>query len=307
MNGSEITITFLGTGSAIPPNHRQQVSFALRHQNGLAIFDCGEGTQYSMRRYGISTRKELVICISHLHSDHFLGLPGLLASLQLLGRESKIYIIGPEGIEITVKNLMIANFVRVSYEIEIITVQPNEIFEGDGYTIRGLKALHEANALTFVWNESKIRGKVSEEKLKEYGIPPGPHISDLLKGKSIKLNNQEIHPAMVIGPQRRGRCIVYSGDTAVNYQIVEEIEECDLLIHEATYPSDLIALAEERSHSTVRQAAEFAQTLKPTQLVLTHFSPRIENMDAELKIAKAIFPNTSMAEQGMKVVVPYLY
>ena len=115
MTGSDIEITFLGTGSTIPPIGRQQVSFALRQAVGLILFDCGEGTQYSLRKFKISTRREFIICISHLHSDHFLGLPGLLSSMQLLDREEEIIIIGPTGIMTTVENLLKTYYIGLNY------------------------------------------------------------------------------------------------------------------------------------------------------------------------------------------------
>ena len=128
-------MTFLGTGSAIPADDRYQVSFTLRHANGLIFFDCGEGTQYLLRKYRISTRKEIVICLSHLHSDHFLGIPGLLASFELLNRVENIHIIGPQGTSVLINNLIIANFIKVEYEIIIHELLPNEKYEGQGYSI----------------------------------------------------------------------------------------------------------------------------------------------------------------------------
>ncbi|MFV2014321.1 MAG: MBL fold metallo-hydrolase, partial [Candidatus Heimdallarchaeota archaeon] len=169
MSGSELIVTFLGTGSAIPPDNRQQVSCALRHSGGLVIFDCGEGTQYSIRKYRISTRKEIVICVSHLHSDHFLGLPGLLASFQLLNRQDPINIIGPIGTSTLVKNLMISNFIKVEYDIQIYELNDSDQFHGHGYVIDAVSARHEANALSFIWREDTRPGKVNISKINKLG------------------------------------------------------------------------------------------------------------------------------------------
>jgi ribonuclease Z len=253
----------------------------------------------------------VVICISHLHSDHFLGLPGLLASFQLLGRKEKITIVGPEGIDLTVRNLIIANFIRVDYEIEIFQLlektDPITSFLGKGYTITAVSAIHEANALSYFWLEDSIQGKIISEKVEELNIPVGPVIGKLQAGESLTIDGREISPQDIIGPERRGRCLIYSGDTAINDNLYDEKLVCDILIHEATYPSDMAELAEERAHSTILQVATFAKKLQPKKLVMTHFSPRIKDFEAELLIAQQMFEKTLFAEKGMVIIIPYLY
>ncbi|OLS26491.1 MAG: Ribonuclease Z [Candidatus Heimdallarchaeota archaeon LC_2] len=299
-------MTFLGTGSAIPPNDRYQVSCTLRHPDGLIFFDCGEGTQYLLRKYRISTRKEIVICLSHLHSDHFLGLPGLLASFQLLNREEKIHIIGPKGTSILINNLIIANFIKVEYEIIIHELIPDQSYEGRGYSITCVKALHEAGGLSFIWKEVDRPGKVDIEKLNALGIPSGPLIGALQNGKSITWKNEIIKPDEYIGKSRRGRIIAYSGDTAPNEEFEKSIVPCDVLIHEATYPDGMDDLAIERSHTTITQAAHIAKRTKVGLLVLTHFSPRILDWENEYEKATNIFKSIKFAKEGLVINIPYV-
>ncbi len=298
-------LTFLGTGSAIPPNNRYQVSCTLRHTGGLIFFDCGEGTQYSLRKSRISTRKEIVICLSHLHSDHFLGLPGLLASFQLLNREDEIHIIGPLGTSILVNNLMIANFIKVEYEIIIHELNSNEKYEGQGYSISCINAIHEAGALSYIWKENDRPGKVDIEKLSDLGIPSGPLIGALQNGENITWENKIIKPDDYIGKTRRGRIIAYSGDTAPNKKFENLIIPCDILIHEATYPDGMEDLAIERNHTTITQAAQLAKRTKVGLLVLTHFSPRILDWEEEYKKASKIFSSIKFAEEGLIIKIPY--
>ena len=179
LNGSEIVVTFLGTGAAIPADNKYHSSFALTHPKGTILFDCGEATQFNLRKYRVSTRKEFVIVISHFHSDHFLGLSGLLASFQLLGREEKVIIVGPEGIIELVHSLLNANYVRLDYELEIISIDPGERLFRSGYTLHAVKALHEAKALSIIFEEDGRPGKISDAKIEELGIPSGPLIGHL--------------------------------------------------------------------------------------------------------------------------------
>lgn len=306
MIGNEIVITFLGTGSAIPPEDRQQASLTLRHPKGLVIFDCGEGSQYSLRKYQISTRKEIVIVISHLHSDHFLGLPGMLSSFQLLGREDKITIIGPKLIERTVRALIQANFVYFEYPLEIIELTGGDEFRGGGYTIKAIDAEHEGKALSFIWVEDSYPGRVDIEKIKSFGIPSGPLIGDLQKGLDVEYEGKLIKSSDVVGKTRSGRVIVYSGDTAYNERLITSIPaNCNLLIHEGTYPGDLQELANERKHSTVIDAANIAKNAKVDFLIITHISPRILDLNYHLGQAKKIFPNVRFAKEGETFVIPY--
>lgn len=304
MSGTNVVVTFLGTGSAIPPENRQQVSCALRHAGGLVIFDCGEGAQYSLRKYRISTRKEIVICLSHLHSDHFLGLPGLLASFQLLNREDPIHIVGPVGTSILVKNLMVTNFINVEYDIRIHELSDANQFQGSGFVINALSAIHEARALSYIWKENDRLGKVDMKKIEEFGVPSGPMIGQLQKGEELVWKNQKINPNDVIGSKRRGRVIAYSGDTSPNSIFESKLNPCDLLIHEATYPDGMEELAKERGHTTVSQAVTIAKNAKVNQLILTHFSPRIIDWEDEINKAVLQYKPVLFAYEGLKVNVP---
>lgn len=306
MLGSEIVITFLGTGSAIPPLGRYHTSLAMEHPHGTIIFDCGEGAQYSFREYKISSRKEFIIAISHLHADHLLGVPGLISSFQLLGRNDKITILGPKGLNRILNMMFAATFVRPDFELDIIELNPNDTFIGRNYRIIAKKAIHEGRALSYIWIENSRPGKVDTNKLKELGIPKGPLIGELQRGKNIEINGKVITSDMVLGKSRRGRVIVYTGDTSPNPTLMNELPDIvDLLVHEGTYPSDMNEEAEERGHSTWQQAAELASTTGTKMLILTHLSPRFtkEVSTKEEKLVKEIFPDTIIAYNGLRYVI----
>ncbi|MHA2169608.1 MAG: ribonuclease Z [Candidatus Kariarchaeaceae archaeon] len=306
MSGTDIVISFLGTGATIPPDGRTQVSFALRHTHGLVLFDCGEGTQFALRKFKISTRKEFIICISHLHSDHFLGLPGLLSSFQLQGREQAIKIVGPEGIKDLVEGLILANYIQLDYPLKIYSIRPGESFQGKQFTLLAFKAIHEANALSFVWKESDRPGKMNMKKISQLGIPQGPLVGKLQRGESVQLEEKIIHPSDVQSKPIQGRSVAYSGDTSPNIDFIKALpENCDALVHEGTYPSELSELALERGHSTILDAAQLLSKDQVKQLILTHISPRITDLDGELALIKKYFPNTVIAYEGMQVIIKF--
>ncbi|MCH8908828.1 MAG: ribonuclease Z [Candidatus Heimdallarchaeota archaeon] len=300
----KIKITFLGTGSAIPPNDRFQVSTALRHKHGLILFDCGEGTQYLIRKYSISIKKEILICISHLHSDHFLGLPGLLASLQLLHYSGNVTILGPIYTRQVVSNLLKSAFVTPDFPLDFVEIGQDEVFHGKGFTISAIDAVHEAKALSYIWKEDDKPGKINMKKLETMGVTAGPLVGQIQQGKSITVNGTEIFPTDIIGEKRKGRIVVYSGDTAPNQNLALNLREgCDLLIHEATYPSSMEELANERDHSTFRQAASIALFGRVKTLYLTHISPRVKEVENELLDAREIFQNTFVAVDGHEFIL----
>jgi len=302
---SNIELIFLGTGAAIPPPGRQQVSFALIHHNGTIIFDCGEGTQYQVRKLKVPLRKDLVICISHLHSDHFLGLPGLFASLQLLNREKEVTIVGPRGINELITNLLLINFVKVSYPLRFVELESNSHYRAKGYKLHAIAAIHEARALSFTFRENERLGSVDIAKAKQLGVPTGPLLGKLQNNETITVDGKEIQPTQIIGPAKRGRVIAYSGDTAINPIFLESFKVCDLLVHEATYPSDMGELAAERGHTTIRQITDLFPKLNISQLVLTHFSQRFNEYEVEFT-TYAIPDKIIIAQEGMKIVIPLI-
>ncbi|MHA2249816.1 MAG: ribonuclease Z [Candidatus Kariarchaeaceae archaeon] len=306
MTGTDLILTFLGTGASIPPVGRTQASFALRHASGSVLFDCGEGTQFALRELKVPTRKEFIICISHFHADHFLGIAGLLSSFELQGRNTKVIILGPPGVDHLVRGLLLANYIKITFPIEMHELSHGESFHGKDYTINAFDASHEARALSYIWKENDRPGKINIQKLKELGIEPGPLVGQLQRGKIIDFNGQLIHPEEVVGNKEPGRVIAYSGDSIPNEKFLEMLpDHCDVLVHEGTFPSDMEELANERGHSTMSGAARAALKANPKKLIITHISPRITNIEKELKIVQSIYRNTDIAFDGMQIIIPF--
>lgn len=267
------------------------------------MFDCGEGSQRQMVKAHVGFQRPMIILISHLHGDHVLGLPGLLQSMSLLRREKPLHIYGPEGLVQYIRafseSLGAPSFPVVLYEIK----EPEVIFYSDEYRLVAIPAIHRATAWSYLFIEADRPGRFYPDKAKELGVPIGELWGKLHKGESVTIEGQTITPDMVTGPIRRGRKIVYSGDTSPNPELLEISRNADLLIHEATFLDELAERAEEDGHTTVLQAAQLAKDAGVKRLVLTHISSRYPDPSMVLAEAKTVFENVVVAEDFLELTL----
>ncbi len=295
---------FLGTGGSWPTVKRNVSAIAVKRGGEILLFDCGEGTQRQIQRSGLSYMQIKSIFISHFHGDHFLGLPGLIQTMQLNDRKEPLTIYGPRGISRIVEIVKNLGYFRPSYEIVGKDVDEGDEIRFDGYSVRPFRVEHNVPALGYVLEEDMRPGRFNKKKALELGIPEGPLFGRLQRGESIKLKDgRVITPDMVLGPPRPGRKVVYTGDTKPCNKVVEFARNADLLIHDATFLSDLEDVAIEYGHSTARQAAEIAKEANVDRLVLTHISPRYLDDRAIEEEAKNIFENSIVARDFLKLEV----
>jgi len=285
-------LTFLGTGGSVPTTKRNTVSIALRLGPEVLMFDCGEGTQRQLMASSVSFMKITSIFITHLHGDHFLGLPGLIQSMNFYGRETPLRVYGPKGTQEMVGSVLRLGIFDRKYEVEGRDLRPGDVVDGDGYQVRAFRANHTTPALGYVFQEDDRPGRFDPEKAKALGVREGPSFSRLVEGGSVKVGSSKITPDMVMGPPRKGLRLVYSGDTAPCAEVVSACAGADVLIHEATVTSDLEAKAREFGHSTARDAALLARDSRAGTLYLVHISGRYDEADALLEEARGIFENT---------------
>ena len=300
----QLYVIFLGTGGSWPTVKRNVSAIAVKRGGEILLFDCGEGTQRQIQRSGLSYMQIKSIFISHFHGDHFLGLPGLIQTMQLNDRKEPLTIYGPRGISRIVEIVKNLGYFRPSYEIVGKDVDEGDEIRFNGYSVRPFRVEHNVPALGYVLEEDMRPGRFNKKKALELGIPEGPLFGRLQRGESIKLKDgRVITPDMVLGPPRPGRKVVYTGDTKPCNKVVEFARNADLLIHDATFLSDLEDVAIEYGHSTARQAAEIAKEANVDKLVLTHISPRY--MDERLieKEAKEVFKNSIVARDFLKLEV----
>ncbi|MCX8194723.1 MAG: ribonuclease Z [Candidatus Micrarchaeota archaeon] len=285
-------ITFLGTSAAVPTLERNLSAIAVRREGEIYLLDCAEGTQRQMMRFGLSFMKVRAIFISHLHLDHFLGVFGLMETMRLNGRQEILSIYGPKGTRAVIGKG--GNFVQV-HEID-------ENFSCDfgEFAVSSFKTKHEGLSLGYCLEEKEKR-RFYEDKAKKLGIK-GPMFSEIAKKGSLKVGGRVVKLEEITYVQK-GKKICYTGDTLPCENTVLAAKGADLLIHEATFGEDKKEEAEESWHSTARQAAQVAKKAKAKRLVLTHISGRYKSPLGLLEEARAVFKDTAVAEDGLKLEV----
>ena len=272
----------------------------------MLLFDCGEGTQRQMMRYGVGfTFRE--IFFTHFHADHFLGLSGLLRTLGLLDRTDPLTLYGPKGAEKWLGQAVGLGMDRPKFPVEIITLKPGVPLQRKEYDILPFPVEHKGDAVGYAVIEHQRLGRFNPVRAKEMGIPEGPLWGKLHKGETVELSDgKKVSPADLVGPPRAGRRVVYGGDTKPCRGTVEAARGADLLVHEATFGEDELDRARETAHSTARQAAEVARDAGVKRLLLTHISARYTREAPELLAeARAVFAETEVGRDGMTVEVAF--
>jgi len=298
-----VNIVFLGTSGAIPSVERNLTSTAIQYGSEVILFDCSEGTQRQFMMSHLSFMKVDKVFITHFHGDHFLGLPGLLQSMSFMGRDSPIFIIGPEGMVKIVNGMVNMGYFARGFDIRVKEIEGGDILEFPDYTMRAVSVEHGVPCLGYVLEEKQRTGRFDLQKARELGIPEGPMYRTLQAGKNVDFDGSTITPEMVLGPSRRGRKVAISGDTAPCESMVVASRNADVLIHESTYASDMQDKAIEYGHSTARGAAELAKKAKVKRLYLTHLSNRYDDVSLLEREAREVFPSTTVAKDLMSVEV----
>jgi ribonuclease Z len=297
-------IVVLGSGGSWPSPIRNVPALALKMEPEVVLVDCGEGTQRQLMSSSLSFMDIDKIFVTHFHGDHFLGIPGLIQSMAFNDRKEPLRIYGPEGIVELVNILASIGHFRSSFEVRSRVVEDGEILDFGKYTVKAVRAMHTVPSLSYVVEERMRPGKFHLEKAKELGIPAGPMYQRLQRGETVTHKGKEITPDMVMGSPRKGRKIVFSGDTLPTKELVENALDCDVLVHDATVDSSLEDKANKYGHSSARQAAEVAKQCNAKLLLLTHISPRYEEHDALEKDAKCVLENVVVATDFYEYEIP---
>ena len=301
---TQLRIIFLGTGGSWPTVKRNVSSIAVKRGSEIILFDCGEGTQRQFQQSNLSYMQISKIFITHFHGDHFLGIPGLIQTMQLNDRDKPLHIYGPKGMVELTNQLLTLGYFRPSYRVIAHEVTDGEEIKFDGYSISALKVSHNIPALAYSVKEYQRAGKFNKSKALKMGIPEGPLFSKLQKGQTIVLpNGEKVTPDLILGPSRKGRKIVISGDTKPSNQIIGFSEDADVLIHEATFDSRLQDIAREYGHTTAAQAAEIAKEAGVEKLFLVHISPRYLDYHVLEDEARSVFPHSYAPKDFQEIEV----
>ncbi|HEY8461073.1 MAG TPA: ribonuclease Z [Blastocatellia bacterium] len=302
----------LGTSSGKPTLRRNVSALAVVGEGEWWLFDCGEGTQTQIARAGISPQKLAGIFISHLHGDHFNGLPGLLSTMSLDQREKELTLVGPAGIDEYLTLLAKLKICYVNYPLKLREFdaqyfegrEQELVYESPRFTVTTRPLDHRIFALGYRLEEKTKPGRFDLERAKSLGIPAGPLYSKLQSGQSIKLEDgRVIRPSEVLGPPRPGKVVSYCLDTRPCDNAIKLSKDADWMIHEATFTKDLVEESHHFGHSTAIQAAEIAREANASRLLITHFSSRFPDVRPLLEEARSVFPETYAAEDLIELKV----
>jgi len=301
-----LRVLFLGTGGSVPTVTRSLPAVLLQRQGEQIMFDCGEGVQRQMVKAKVGFHRKMKIFVSHLHGDHVLGLPGLLQTMALMGREKKLEVYGPEGIGRFLDCVRESLQFGLTFSVEVQEVQSDGVVcEEKDYTVEAARSNHVVNSWSYAFVEKPRAGKFYPKKAKALGVPEGELWSKLQHGDSVELaDGRVVLPEAVVGSLRKGRKIAYSGDTRPFELFVEFAADADLVIHESTFDDALGDKAEVDGHSTPSQAALQAKRAKAEKLVLTHISARYADAGLLLEQAQKVFGDTVVAEDFLVLELP---
>ena len=300
-----IRIRFLGTSAARPTVARNVAGIAVLREGRSLLWDCGEGTQRQIMRFGTGFSFSEIF-VTHAHADHFLGLPGLLRTLGLQGREDGMTIYGPRAAQRVLSSAVRMGVERVSFPVQVKGLEPGERVDFGGWAVQAFPADHGIQALGYALVEEARPGRFDVDEARCLGVPEGPLFGRLHKGQAVEVEGRIVRPEQVVGPSRPGRKVVYTGDTRPSPETVEIARGADLLIHDATFGTEERRRARETGHSTAADAARVAVRAGARRLALTHLSARYSDSPQLLEAeAKAVFPASRVAYDGLRLEVGF--
>jgi ribonuclease Z len=300
----DLDVVFLGTSASTPTARRAPSALLVRRGGERLLFDCGEGTQRQLLQSSVGLVDLQEIFLSHYHADHFLGLPGMLKTFALRGREVPLTVYGPPGLRELFDGL--GRIVgKLCYPLELVQVRAGESLPRDGYRVLVFPVAHGTGAVGYAVAEDARPGRFDVETADGLGVPSGRERGALQRGESVTLpDGRTVSPAQVLGVARAGRTVVYTGDTAPSELVQAMAEGADLLVHEATFLGDEAERAAETNHSTAVQAAEVARDAGVRMLALTHISARYFGPEVARE-ARGVFPNTVVPRDFDVIELPF--
>jgi ribonuclease Z len=300
----DLDLVFLGTAGSAPTAQRAPTALMIRRGGERLLFDCAEGTQRQLMRSQVGLVALREVFLTHFHADHYLGLPGMLKTFSLHGREEPLTVYGPAGLR-DLMSTMARMIGRLSYEVTAVELEAGETLPRDEYELRPFAVSHAVSALGYALVEAERPGRFDADAADRMGIPHGPERGALQRGDPVTLaDGRVVSPSELIGAARPGRTVVVAGDTAPAGSVIEAAQGADVLVHEATFTEEESERAAETSHSTATGAATVARAAGVGLLALTHLSSRYFGRDVRRE-AETIFPNTVVPRDFDTIEVPF--
>jgi ribonuclease Z len=298
----DLSVTFLGTGGAVPSARRSTASILVSRGGERLMFDCGEGTQRQMQR-SLGLVQVDAIYLTHFHADHFLGLPGLLKTYDLTDRQAPLTVHGPRGLRDLFGTLgrLIG---KVGFELELVEVEPGEAVEIEDGEVRAFPVEHSVRACGYALLERERPGRFDLDEARRLGVPEGPDFAALQRGERVEGAEGPVDPEQVVGEARPGRTVVITGDTGPCRATVEAARGAELLVHDASFSEEEAQRAVDTGHSTVGQAAAVAREAEVRMLALVHISSRY-HVKTVLEEAREVFEAALAPRDFDMVEIPF--
>ncbi len=288
----------------MPTAQRAPTALLVRRGGDRLLFDCAEGTQRQLLRSAVGLVELREVFITHFHADHVLGLPGMLKTFALRGRELPLEVYGPHGLVDLLSSLKRV-VGKLTYEVNLVELGPGDVLERPGYRIATFAVRHGVTALGWSLIEATRPGRFDVAGADALGVPNGPARGSLQRGETVSLSDgRSVVPEEVLGPPRPGRKVVITGDTAPADEIVEAAWGADVLVTEATFSEEERGRAQETLHQTATQAAEIARRAEVSLLALTHLSSRYFGPEIARE-AREVFPETVVPRDFDLIEVPF--
>jgi ribonuclease Z len=300
----DLDLVFLGTSGSVPTARRGLSGLLVRRGGERMLVDCGEGTQRQLLRSSVGLVELPEVFLTHYHADHYLGLPGMLKTFALRGRELPLTVYGPPGLKELFGGLQ-RIFGKLTYRVELVELQDGDVLDRGEYRILVFGVAHGVSANGYAFAELPRPGRFDLEAARSLGVPEGPLFGRLQAGETVELpEGGEVRADQVLGPPRQGRKIVLTGDTAPAASVLEVAREADVLVHEATFAEEERGRADETLHSTAAGAAALAKAAEVRMLALIHLSNRYFGPEIARE-AREIFPDTVVPKDFDIIDVPF--
>ena len=294
-------VTVLGTSSATPTKYRHPSAQYLRLEGNYILLDCGEGTQRQLSRYGLKMQRISHVFITHLHGDHYFGLPGLITSMALFGRVEPLIIVGPPNLETIIRAVLSESDAHLPYALNFVTTQFDQmrkVIETDAFEVVSVPLQHRVPCTGFLVKEKGPERKLNLDACFRYEVPV-EYYDSLKWGEDYQSpKHGHIHNDQLTHPGYKNRVYAYITDTIFDEGLVPILKDVDLLYHEATFLHERVARAQETFHSTALQAAQMAKMSGAKGLIVGHFSARYQDATPLVEEARTVFPATEEAVEG---------
>ena len=299
------TLNVMGTASALPTTERYPSAQVLDVRGRLFMMDCGEGAQIQLRKVGVSFLRIEHICLSHIHGDHIFGLFGLLSTMSLLGRSAPLRIYAPKTFRTILDFFMIQFGEGVQFEIDYVELdmkEPQVVYENRTVELLAFPLNHRVETFGYIIREKMPPFNVRKEAVQKYALTL-TEIGTLKRGEDVVREDIVITNAEAAYRKYKPRSYAYCSDTAPFPELAEWVKGVDLLYHEATFPADMVDMAEKTFHSTTLQAAQVAKDAGVGRLLVGHYSSRFPSVEFFLDELRSVFPESHLASDLLEIEI----